>query len=220
MKKTYDIKQAAKEQIAPYRKTLFYIAVLLFIISIACKYLRITYHEEPAQFLWFEYTSKKSINIGLWLLSPVFTLSSSIIYLNLTRGIEPKIKDIFVGFKDWWCIVKLSAVKGFFIACWTFVFIIPGVIKCFSYALAEYILAENKGMRACEAISISRALMTGHKMELFKLELSLLGFKLLQILTFGIASIWVGPYISAVYANFYRKVRGSKHKIKSIPIYD
>ncbi|MBR5535457.1 MAG: DUF975 family protein [Clostridia bacterium] len=215
-----ELKEKAKKQIAPYMQTLFLISLLYVVLVFLNRYLKITYKEYPSTFLGFEYTAKKSFNFGSFLFLPVLGLGNNVIYLNLTRGIAPKIKDFFLGFKDWWSIIKLHFVSQFFITCWMFLFIIPGFVKIYSYSMATYILAENKGMKACDAIGISRQMMTGHKMELFMLDLSLTGYTLLNIITLGIASIWIRPYLSAVRANFYTKLKARNYKIKSIPVYD
>ena len=49
--------------------------------------------------------------------------------------------------------------------------------------------------------------MDGHKMELFVLDLSFIGWYLLCVITFGIAFIWVAPYIQATKTNFYNKIK-------------
>lgn len=215
-----ELKATAKKQIAPYMKTLILIGLLYFVLAILNRYLKITYDEHPASFFGINYTAKKSISFGSYLFLPALNFSYIVIFLNIRRGIAPKIGDLFIGFKDWWSIVKLDFVSDFFISCWFMLFIIPGFIKAYSYSMATYILAENKGMRPCEAISRSRAMMTGHKMELFKLDLSLTGYYLLNFITLGIASIWVSPYLCSIHANFYCKLKGSKNEVNSIPIYD
>ncbi len=69
------------------------------------------------------------------------------------------------------------------------------------------ILAENKDMPVLEAMTLSRNMMNGHKMEFFLLFLSFIGWSLLVFVTLGIAGIWVYPYISVTYVNFYLSVK-------------
>ena len=81
-----------------------------------------------------------------------------------------------------------------FTALWTILFIIPGIIKGYSYAMTPYILkdkfaAGQTDIGATEAITESRHLMDGHKMDLFVLDLSFIGWGLLGIITFGIGFI-------------------------------
>ena len=49
--------------------------------------------------------------------------------------------------------------------------------------------------------------MNGHKMDLFVLELSFIGWTLLSVITFGIASIYIVPYMNATMANFYESIK-------------
>jgi uncharacterized membrane protein len=49
----------------------------------------------------------------------------------------------------------------------------------------------------------------GHKMELFVLGLSFIGWGFLCVITLGIASIWVIPYMQATYANAYKSLKPS-----------
>jgi uncharacterized membrane protein len=75
-----------------------------------------------------------------------------------------------------------------------------------SYSQAMYILAENPEMGALEAISRSKAMMKGHKWELFVLTLSFMGWLFLGVLTLGIGFIWIVPYMNATLANFHNSI--------------
>jgi uncharacterized membrane protein len=72
-----------------------------------------------------------------------------------------------------------------------------------------YILRDNPGMTANEAITASREMMNGNKMKLFLLDLSFIGWILLTIVTFGIASFWTLPYMQAARAAFYEDIKNS-----------
>ena len=85
MKTNYDIKQTAKEQIAPFMKTLIIMYVMLLVIAFLNRYLKITYKEYPSSIFGFEYTAKKSISVGSYLLVPPINLSINIIFLNINR---------------------------------------------------------------------------------------------------------------------------------------
>lgn len=146
--------------------------------------------------------------IGGWVLGPAFGLSLAMVYLGLAKGIKPNISQIFDGFYDLWCAIKVTFFVGLFTMLWSLLFIIPGIIKAYSYSMAIFILAENKGMPALEAIRRSKEMMEGHKMDLFVLELSFIGWGLLTALTFGIVGIWAIPYITATTTNFYNTIKG------------
>lgn len=98
-----------------------------------------------------------------------------------------------------------------FTALWTILFIIPGIIKGYSYAMTPYILkdkfaAGQTDIGATEAITESRHLMDGHKMDLFVLDLSFIGWGLLGIITCGIGFIWITPYYRQTKTNFYHSL--------------
>ena len=76
--------------------------------------------------------------------------------------------------------------------------------------MSMYVLAENKGLSAHQCIEESKKMTEGHKMELFVLELSFIGWCLLGCITFGIAYIWVMPYMSATFANAYNLLKPVK----------
>lgn len=102
-------------------------------------------------------------------------------------------------------------MTNLFVSLWTILFIIPGFIKGYSYAMTPYVLkdkfsAGQTDIGATEAITESRKLMDGHKMDLFILDLSFIGWGLLGLITFGIGFIWITPYYRQTKANFYRSL--------------
>lgn len=76
--------------------------------------------------------------------------------------------------------------------------------------MAPYILADNPGMTAREALNESKRITKGHKLELFILELSFIGWYLLIPLTLGLIVIWLAPYTNATLANYYIAMKEDK----------
>ena len=146
--------------------------------------------------------------ISTIIVTPAFSLSIYRVYLMVNQDIKPSAKDAFCGFDDFWSAFKLTFLVGFFTFLWSLLFVIPGIIKGISYSMSFYILAENKGKPALECINESKAMTEGHKAELFVLALSFIGWMLLCCITFGIAYIWVGPYMSATLTNAYKLLKG------------
>ena len=138
------------------------------------------------------------------IVTPAFSLSLVRVYLLVTDGCKPEAGDAFSGFDDFWSAFKVTFLVGLFTMLWSLLFWIPGIIKGLSYSQAMYILAENKGKPALECINESKAMTNGHKGELFVLALSFFGWALLGAITFGIAYIWILPYMQATYTNVYR----------------
>ncbi len=102
---------------------------------------------------------------------------------------------------------KASFFTGLFISLWSILFVIPGIIKCYSYAMTSYVIADDPDTGALDAISESRAMMDGHKLDLFVLELSFIPWILFGIVTFGIGFIYVVPYMTTAKANFYNEIK-------------
>lgn len=129
-------------------------------------------------------------------------------YLDLTHDEKPKFSGLGFGFKNCWeQSVLLNFFKGLFLFLWTLLFVIPGIIKSYSYSMTNYIMADEPDISALDAITKSRKLMSGHKFSLFILDISFFFWYLLAAITFGIANIYIKPYIEATKANFYLKVK-------------
>lgn len=141
------------------------------------------------------------------IVTPAFTLSVTRVYLNLTYGVKPGAGDAFTGFDDFWSAFKVNFLVGLFTFLWSLLFVIPGIVKTLSYSMSMYVLAENKGKPALECIKESKVITNGHKMDLFVLGLSFIGWILLGYITLGIGYIWILPYVEATYTNAYNRLK-------------
>ncbi len=95
-------------------------------------------------------------------------------------------------------------LRGLYTVLWSLLFIIPGIIAGYRYAMTPFILAEYPDLSASEAIERSKAMMDGHKGELFFLDLSFIGWALLAALSMNVGNLLLNPYRNAAYAAFYR----------------
>lgn len=116
------------------------------------------------------------------------------------------IKDLFSEFHRFTQGFLQNFLRGLYVFLWSLLLIVPGIIKSYSYAMTPFIMAENPDMTANEAISASKVLMAGHKGELFCLELTFFGWMLLNVLTLGIGSLALNPYMNATRAAFYKDI--------------
>ena len=129
-------------------------------------------------------------------------------FLQNSRG-PAELNELGAGFRgDWGNVVLVMFLKNLFLALWTMLFIIPGIVKAYAYRMVPYILKEHPELSGTQAITLSRRMMKGHKGEAFVLDLSFIGWILLSALTFGILHLfYVGPYIQATDAELYKVVR-------------
>lgn len=119
--------------------------------------------------------------IAMIVISGAGKLGYATFNLKLVDGKQPRISDLFSQFHrlgDGFC---MNFLQGLFVALWTLLFVIPGIVKQYSYAMTPYILAENPGMTATEAITQSRYVMKGNKFRLFCLGFSFIGWELLCV---------------------------------------
>lgn len=149
------------------------------------------------------------------ILTPVFGLSLCMMYLKLTKKEEIGVGDVFNGFSYTGKAIWLNIIVAFFTMLWSCLFIIPGIIKKYAYSMSTYILADNPELTAREALSKSKEIMNGHKWDLFVLQLSFFWWYLLGSVTFGLAFIYVIPYMSATTANFYNSIKGGETETKT-----
>lgn len=86
--------------------------------------------------------------------------------------------------------------------------IIGGPIASYAYEQVDYIIAENPSVKPMQAIKLSRRMMKGHKWEMFKYELSFIGWFILDICTFGLSAIlFSNPYLEAFKVEYYVYLR-------------
>lgn len=99
--------------------------------------------------------------------------------LNLADGKAAAVSDLFSQKGRLWDGFCLKFLQGLYVALWSLLLVIPGIVKSYSYAMAPYIMAEHPALTANEAITESRRIMDGNKWRLFCLDLSFIGWELL-----------------------------------------
>ena len=123
--------------------------------------------------------------------------------------------DLFSQFDRFGTGFAQQFLRALYTCLWSLLLVIPGIVKGLSYAMTPFILEEHPEMTASEAIKASMKLMDGHKMDLFILGLSFIGWSLLACLTMGIGFLFLNPYINAAYAAFYRSISGQRQEARS-----
>ena len=120
-----------------------------------------------------------------------------------TKRREPRFDTLFSSFNIYLKTLGLNILITLAVLAGTLLFIVPGIIVSLMFSQAFYILAEDPSKSITQCINESVNLMSGHKWELFYLELSFIGWWLLVLVTLGIAALWVTPYQKLTEANFY-----------------
>lgn len=187
------IKAHARQQIKGKILTIF---AMTLIVSVASSLIGILFAPAAA--------------IALLLVAGPIELSLAMVYLAIVKkGIAPKIEDLLLGFQN---NNFTRAFVGYlryeiFVFLWSLLFFVPGIIKSISYSQMFYLMAEDKKLDAGAAQAKSMAMMEGHKGEYFIFMLSFIPWYLLVGVTFGIASIYVTPYINAARAEYFVRLK-------------
>lgn len=151
------------------------------------------------------------LSVILFFLCSIISLGYRKFHLDLYDPEKtPSLGTIFRYFPHWKVAVLTRLRSTLIIFLWTLLFFIPGIIATYSYAMTDFILAENPGLTPKEAMARSKALMAGNRWRLFCLEFSFIGWAFLCLFTLGIGALWLEPYVSASTTAFYRDLVDSQ----------
>lgn len=143
------------------------------------------------------------------------------IILNISRGNSIDISMLFKGCSKFIKALGIKILMLIYITLWSFLLVIPGFIAAISYSMAYYIWVDNPEIGVNEAITRSKELTDGHKLEIFQLLLSFIGWILLALSPALIINIWfpqlfsfvwslgmifVEPYMAVSLATMYNKL--------------
>lgn len=152
--------------------------------------------------------------------------------LNLADGRDAALSDLASQKHRLWDGFCMNFLQGLYVALWSLLLFIPGVVKAYSYAMTPYIMAEHPGLTANEAITESRRIMDGNKWRLFCTLPMLIGFSLVFAFTRSADTVLVPlillsiplsagffflhPYEEAAWAIFYRDITAAPSDTEEI----
>lgn len=142
------------------------------------------------------------------LVNSVMSLAETSVYCKLSRTRNPAtFNDFIKGFSMWAKAFLGHLWFTIWVTLWSFLFIIPGIVKAFAYSQMFYVIAENPEISVGQAMEISKVMTKGHKGDLFTMALSFLGWGILCILTAGIGFFWLNPYMKMSFTNAYHALK-------------
>ena len=146
-------------------------------------------------------------SIAELIITCLFTFGYLSFFLKISRDEKVEINELWSKTNMFVTFLLASILVGLFTTLWSLLLIIPGIIAAYSYQMTYYILLDNPDMKVMDAIKRSKEMMNGHKMDLFVLQLSFIGWGILGICTFGILYLWLIPYMNVTTCNFYNEVK-------------
>ena len=151
------------------------------------------------------------LGFAAFLIGGVLELGYADFLLKQHDGKEVSFSDLFSKFDYFGTGFAQHFLRGLYTMLWSLLFLIPGIIKGYAYAMTPFILAEHPELTASRAIELSEQMMDGHKAELFILDFSFIGWSLLAALTMNLGYLLLNPYENAAHAAFYRQLQ-MEHK--------
>ncbi|MDY6133519.1 MAG: DUF975 family protein [Candidatus Limivicinus sp.] len=152
------------------------------------------------------------VNLALQLVMAVVFAGFVLFLMNTIRRTGACFGNLLDGFGMFGRIILLNILTNLFVMLWSLLFVVPGIIAAYRYRMALYLLLDHPEMSVMQCIRESKRMMKGHKGELFVMDLSFLGWAILEsIPVFGYAvQVWTTPYISMSYVLYYEALRGAE----------
>lgn len=145
---------------------------------------------------------------GIWsLLCLPLEWGYTVWFLKLIRKEDIRYESLFDGYKDFVRTFLTYFLYGIAVAIGTLLFIVPGIILAIGLMMSIYLIKDDKEISAMDALKKSWEMTKGHKMNLFMLGLSFIGWFILCILTLGIGFLFLVPYIDTAFAYYYEDLK-------------
>ena len=147
--------------------------------------------------------------VGSMVITGPLTFGGCYILLNKIRTDEKvDVGNVFKGFTvDFGQNFALGFLILLFVFLWSLLFIIPGIVKTYAYSMAFYIKADHPEYNWRQCLDESKRITNGHKMDLFILDLSFIGWYLVGALCLGVGTLWVIPYHRTSVALYYEQLK-------------
>ncbi len=154
-----------------------------------------------------DYPGANFLSIVESIVEYIVTLSVIHVYIKMSRSPNPvKFGDFIEGFSAWWRAVLTGLWASLFIFLWSLLLFIPGIVKSYAYSQMFYLAEEFPDVSVPELMNLSKKITKGHKMDLFILDLSFLGWFILSAMSCGIAGLWVVPYYHMTKVNAFHSL--------------
>ena len=129
------------------------------------------------------------------------------LFLDFIRGNGIVNERMFDGYKDFVRVFVTYLLFGIAVGIGSLLLIVPGIIVALMFSQFSYILKDNKEIGSVDTLKLSAQMMNGHKMDLFLLSLSFIGWVILALMTLGIGLLFLEPYMQTTFAHFYEDLK-------------
>lgn len=189
--------------------------------------------------LWLAGLAANALTAGLAgiVLTPAIQYGTANLSLRAADHRRLEIGDAFLGFQQFGRAFAVCCVVAVYLALWAllplavlaagsallrgsesgagalsllaFAACLPGAVAMLAYSMAPFVAIDRPDLGPRAAVAESARLMAGRKLRLVLFGLSFLGWYLLVAATFGLAGLWVWPYVQISTGAFYRSIAGT-----------
>lgn len=216
-----EAKAIVREKFSEFWLRYFFVLTLSFAMSLLYRKIAVIFNHCYFSFQNECVLSNGSIiNGGLSffysIITTFLTFGMYKIMLKLVRKKETEFNDLFAYKKDFFKLFALSFITELLVSL-GYVLIVPGIILQLCYAMIGFIYVDNNGKKSViETMKSSRELMNGYKMDYFIFNISFVGWLFLSAFTFGLALVYVIPYVYISQALYYENLKKQKNTLKPI----
>ena len=148
--------------------------------------------------MWFGFKQRYWKSVGTYLLQALVVFWKGFVWCGLA--------GILLGFGVAMGATLLGAIFVLFGLIALFWAIIKLALLALDYAMVGYLVADRADLSSRQILMASKQMMYGNRWRFVKLGLSFFGWGFLVLLTFGLASPFLGAYVNAAHAAFYREL--------------
>lgn len=151
--------------------------------------------------------------LAYFLVSPII-ISLCGYRLNCLRNNEFNSKYVYstAGF-NYTKFLVTNIIRIIIIFLYSLLLIVPGILKGFAFSMTGFVICDNPNLASKEALDLSERITYGFKKDIFVMYLSFIPWFILIGATFGLASLYVNPYLGITEAMFYENLK--KHAIET-----
>ena len=164
------IRREARELIRTARVSPIKFTLLFLAVSLALSLLDTALTSLTGRIVGVAFVSVSFASILIGLITQVLDAGYKCYCLGVHRREEMPYESLFDGFTFAGKVIALYIVEGFFVALWSMLFVIPGIIAVYRYSFAIWNLCQNPELGVMEALNRSKRQTIGYKGQLFGLH--------------------------------------------------
>ncbi len=148
--------------------------------------------------MWFGFKQRYGKSVGTYLLTALVVFWKAFVWgalAGVLLALGVVLGETLVG-----AIFALVGVMALF---WVMIRL---ALLALDYAMVGYLIADRADLSSRQILMASKQMMYGNRWRFVKLGLSFFGWFFLVLLTFGLASPFLGAYVNAAQAAFYREL--------------